>query len=83
MTKHILTKDQRASGLDTREDDHNLYIIDTNTRLELPGANLDRVVAILTTSGATIQAIQTAANDYLIRRDRTNEANREAISPRT
>jgi hypothetical protein len=30
MIKHILTKDQRLAGLDTQEDDHNLYIIDTD-----------------------------------------------------
>ena len=64
MTKHILTKEQRAAGLIHFEDDHNLYIIDTVTSLGQPPIQ----VAVFSSSGATIQEIQKEANDYLIKR---------------
>ena len=55
MGNHILTKEQREAGLDTHEDDHNLYITDTAT---------GKTVAVLG-NHATIREIQIAANYYL------------------
>ena len=67
ILSQVLSKQQRAAGLDTREDDHNLYIIDTLIRLPVtPGYNLDKVVAIFSATKATIQAIQASAENYLI-----------------
>jgi len=56
MTKHILTKEQRDAGLITQEDDHLLYIIDSNT---------GKVVNVFSDL-AKIEYIQQAVNDYLI-----------------
>jgi lactate dehydrogenase-like 2-hydroxyacid dehydrogenase len=56
MAKHLLTKEQRAAGLDTYEDEHFVYILDTRT---------SKVVAVFSAAGAAIEAIQQAAEDYL------------------
>jgi len=67
ILSQALNKQQRAAGLAIREDDHNLYIIDTIIRLPvMPGYNLDKVVAIFSATKATIQAIQASAENYLI-----------------
>jgi hypothetical protein len=58
--KHILTKEQRAAGLITREDGTNLY-------LELCTDSIGKTVAVFSTH-ATIYEIQKEANEYLIRR---------------
>lgn len=58
MTKHLLTKQQREAGLDTFEDDHCVYIKDTMT---------GKVVVVLGCL-TTIEAIQEAASDYLVKR---------------
>ena len=62
MTKHILTKGQRADGLRTHEDDHNLYLYDI--------AKPDKFIAIFNATSATIVEIQKEANEYLIKRGR-------------
>ena len=68
MIKHILTKDQRAARLDTFEDDHTLYIVDTTSKAPEGCVGFEEIIAVFSASGATIQEIQQAANDYLIER---------------
>jgi len=68
MEKHILTKEQREAGLDTHEDDHNLYITDTAT---------GETVAVLG-NHATIKEIHIAANYYLIEKARGHNGNSQA-----
>jgi hypothetical protein len=58
MREHILTKEQRDAGLDTYQDDHNIYIEDIVT---------GQVIAVLGYR-SPVQVIQQAANDYLIKK---------------
>ena len=54
---NILTREQRNAGLKTWEDDHIIKILDG-----------DKLVAVFSSTGATIQEIQYEANSYLIKR---------------
>lgn len=62
MTKHILTKEQRAAGLETTEEEDFLYLIDTSKSPNI------RVAAFYAVS-VKIPEILRAANDYLITRE--------------
>lgn len=57
LTKLLLSKEQRAVGLRTHEDEHFLYLFDM--------IKPDKFIAVFSTSGATIEEIQRAAQEYL------------------
>ena len=65
MIKHILTKQQRAAGLDTWEDDHYLYIEDSKDEYKL--------VAVFSSTGTIIKGIQQAADEYLLKRGKNRK----------
>ncbi len=67
MTQHILTKQQRAAGLESLIDGDRIILIDTTRASQHDSTTYHHIINVLP-STATIQEIQTKASDYLIMR---------------